>query len=85
MDAAVIKFNALTDSVGAATQDHDLFVLGRFCFALIFIGGIHVGRIGRKLCSASVHAFVNGTNIHGVSLCANFVFSGFEQFGQATV
>ena len=85
MHAAIVKLNALPNAVRAATQDHDLFVVGGLCFALVFISGIHVSRVGRELSSASVYAFVNRSNVHGMALSAHFMLGGFKQLGQTAI
>ena len=85
MHAAIVKFNALPNAVRAATQDHDFFVGGGFCFALVFISGIHVSRVGRELSSASVYPFVNRPNVHGVALSTHFMLGDFQQLGQAAI
>ena len=85
MHAAVVKFNTLANSVWPAAQDHDLFIASGFGFALVFVSGIHVGRVSRKFSSAGVHPFVNRANIQGVPLSTYVMLRCFEQLGQAAI
>ena len=85
MDTAVVKLDALADTVGSATEHHDFFLIGRLRFALVTVGGIHVGGVGRKLRRAGVHPLEDWADIGRVSLGANCSLSCFEQLGQTAV
>ena len=54
MNTAVVKLDALTDSIRTATQDHDLLPVGYRILILRIIGGIIVSAV---LCSADMNAF----------------------------
>ena len=86
--AAVVKLNALTDAVGAATQNHDFFVGSRLGLTLAtfgFVGRIKVSGIGGELGRAGVHTFVNRPYLQGAALLADGGVCGFELAGQTTV
>src|SRR5690606_960367 len=52
MHAAVVKLDALADTVRATAQYHDLVAAGRIGLALFFIGRVHVGGVGGELGGA---------------------------------
>ena len=54
MNAAVVKFDPLADSVRASPEDHDLFSLARLGFVLPFVSGIEIGGISGELRAASI-------------------------------
>jgi hypothetical protein len=61
VDAAVIKFDALADAVGAAAQNHHLF--GGVALHLVIaavVGGIIIGRVSLEFGGAGVHQAVAG-------------------------
>ena len=59
MHAAVIELDPLADAVGAAAQNHDLPPGGGIGLAFLFVGRVQIGRRGRELCGAGVHALVD--------------------------
>ena len=83
--AAVVKFNALADAVGAATEHHDFLALAGFGLALIFIGGVHVGGIGGKFGRAGVHPLVNRTHPLCMALVTHRLLAAVGEFGQAAI
>src|SRR5690606_14937375 len=64
MHAAVVELDPLTDSIGAAAEDHDLLAVRRVRFAFLFIRGIQIRRGGRELGGTRIDALVHGTNAH---------------------
>ena len=78
VDTAVVKLDALADTVGPAAKHHDFFLIRGLRFALVSIGGVHVSCVGSELGCASVHPFEDGTNIGGMPLGANSRFGCFE-------
>ncbi len=84
--AAVVKLDALTDTVWTAAQHHDFIAVdGRICFTLIFISGVHVGGVGGKFCCAGIHALVDRMQIVLVTQFANFRFANAGQFRQTRI
>ena len=55
MHTAIVEFNPLPDTVGPATQNHDLALVGFRDFVLIPVGGIKIRGIGLKLRGAGVN------------------------------
>ena len=45
MDTAVVKLDPLTDTIGAATQNHNFLLVAGFRLVGGVIGGIVIGRI----------------------------------------
>ena len=74
MNTTVVKLNALTNTVGTATEDKDLVAVAWACLALFFISGVHVGGICRKLCCAGINALINGVQ---TQLVTQFAHGGF--------
>ena len=74
MNTAVVKFNALADSVGSAAQDNNFFRIRYPCFAFCFIGGIVIRRGCRKFCGTGVHQLVNRDNAKVFSCLLNLFF-----------
>ncbi|MNV28159.1 hypothetical protein D3C71_1193410 [compost metagenome] len=86
MYAAVVKLDALADTVRAAAEDHDFIaVVGRIRFALVFVRGVHVGGVGGKFCGAGVHTFVDRVQVVLVAQLADFRFAHARQFSQTRV
>ena len=69
--AAVVKFNALSNSVGASTKNQNLAVVGRLCLALPIIRAVHVRRSSLKLGCTCVYTLVGGLKLQLLSLCSN--------------
>src|SRR5690606_30244180 len=74
-----------SDLVGATTNDHDLLALGRCCFTLLLIGGVHISRGGRKLCSTGINPLVDRPNIQRQTLLTHRLLTQAQQFGQACI
>ena len=64
--ATIVKFNALSNAVGAAAEDDDFLGVGGACFAFHvahrggLVGGIHVGGLRLKFCCTGINALENG-------------------------
>ena len=71
MHAAVVELDALADAVRAAAQHHDLLLVGRLGLALVLVGRVHVGGVGRELGGAGVHALVHRAHAQGAALVAH--------------
>ena len=69
--ATVIKFNALTNPIGATAEDHDLLAIAVLDFVFGSVGGIVVGRVGGKFC---------GTGIDQPVLCINTEIQAFTAY-----
>ncbi len=67
---AVVELDALSDTVGAATQDHDFVAARRVGLALFLVGRIHVGRVGSELGGAGVDALVDRQHLELVTVAA---------------
>ena len=88
MHAAVVKLDALTNAVGAATEHHDFLVVGRCGFALGalgLVGRIHIGGVRAKFGCASVHPLVDRAHGQGDTLVAHGGVGGFELARQTAV
>ena len=59
MNAAVVKFDTLADTVWTAAENHHFFTVGRTGFAFFFVSGVEVGGFGGKLGGTGIDAFVN--------------------------
>ncbi len=59
MNTAIIEFDALSDSIRAAAQDHDLGFVGWLRFAFVFVGRIEIRCTGSELCSAGINTLVH--------------------------
>ena len=60
--ARVVEFDALTDPVGARTQDDDGLALTRTNFVLLVVGRVVVGRASSEFGSAGVDGLKDGVN-----------------------
>ena len=71
MHTAIIKLDALADTIRATAENHDFFTVGRQRLAFFVIGRIHVRCRGRKFCSTSVNALENRPYVRLDSLLTN--------------
>ena len=85
MHAAIVKLDALTNTVRATAQHHDFFLVSRVRLALFLIGRVHVGRVGRKFAGAGIDPLVNRAQIHRMTCFAHDLVGGLEQRSQTTV
>ena len=85
MDAAVIEFNPLTDTVRATAQYHDLFLIGRVGFALVFISRVHISGVGGEFGGTGIHALVNRTHTQGMAALAHGLLGGLGQISQTAI
>ena len=85
VDAAVVEFDALADTVGPAAQHHDLLALTGIGLALFLVGGIHVGGGGGELGSAGIHPLEHGAHVERMPVHAHRGLRRPEQLGQAPV
>src|SRR5690606_16974990 len=77
--AAVVELDALADAVRAAAQDHDLPRGRRIRLALLFITGVHVGRVARELRGAAVHSLEDRSHVFLVTCCSYAGFLDLQQ------
>ena len=75
MNAAVVKFNTLADTVWAAAENHHFFTVGRTGFAFFFVSGVEIGGFSGKLGGAGVDAFVNRMQVQRIAVFADFFFA----------
>ena len=85
MNAAIIKLDTLTDTVGATAQNHDLAAIRRINFRFFLVGRIHVSGIRREFACAGIHAFVDRTNSEFVTTSTNLVFLDLQKLSNATI
>jgi hypothetical protein len=85
MHAAVVELDALADTVGPATEDHDLALVRRPGFALVLVRGIHVRGGGGELGSASIDPLEHGTDAEGATVSAHLRLRHADQLGDAAV
>src|SRR5690606_12668928 len=60
---AVVKLDTLANTVGAATDNQNLFLVAGISFALFFISGIHVSRRSGELGGTGINPLEDRTNI----------------------
>ncbi len=85
MHAAVIEFDPLADPVRPAAQDHDLLPVGRLGLALLFIGGVEIGRVGLEFGGTGIHALEDRQHLQGQPQGADLVFASVPELGQDLV
>ena len=61
--AAIVKLDALPDTVGTASEHHDFFTIGGCGLALLFVRRVEIRRIGRELGRAGINTLVHGTHV----------------------
>ena len=82
MDAAVVEFDPLADSIRASSEDENLWFLGWAGFVVFHIvGGVVVGGIGLKFSRAGIHQAIGGMNLHLFAPCPNGAGSGHQLLG----
>ena len=85
MHTAVVEFDALADTVGAATDHHNLLAVRRLRLALFLVSGVHVGGVGCKLSGTGIYPLVHRANAQVVAQLAQADFGNTQQPGQAGV
>ncbi len=83
--AAVVELDALTDTVRAATDDHDLVAVGGVGLALLVIAGVHVGGVGGELGGAGIDPLVDREDVVAGAQFTHFTFGHTEDLGQTRV
>ena len=88
---AIVKLDALTDAVGAATEDDDLLAVGRISLASRFaaiariICGIHIRCFGCELGGARVDPLKDRRNVSRPSEITHFLFCAAAKRSEANV
>ncbi|MNU91376.1 hypothetical protein D3C71_812600 [compost metagenome] len=85
MHAAVVELDALTDTVRAATDDHDLVAIGRGRFALLVIAGVHVSGVGGELGGAGIDPLVDREDVVAGTGLAHLALGHAEDLGETCV
>ena len=93
MDAAVVKLNALPDTIGSAAQHHDLAPIGRTRLALEIagrvdqplIGRVKVGRFGIKFGSTGIDPLEHGAHPQEMAPFTHIAAATTEQSGQSPI
>ena len=76
MNAAVVEFDALSDTVGAAAENHNLgFVVGDGILILRVVGGVVVGAVGS---AAYMDAFPGFLHTQRNTAVPDIVFRDFK-------
>ena len=83
--AAVVELDALADTVGAATENHDLVATARVGLALFLVGRVHIGGVGGEFGSAGVDALVHRQHFQLVAVRAQALLGNAQQLGQTRV
>ncbi len=81
MNAAVIEFNALADTIGTATQNHDLPAFRWLSLAFFLISGIQIRRTGGEFGGARINPFVNRMDSQRLTQAAHLSFDNTGQSG----
>ena len=83
--AAIVELDALTDSIRATTEHHDLVACGWLGFALFLIRRIEI-RGGRgEFGGAGIDALVNRPYLERPTQVTDGIFVGTEQLGQSRI
>ena len=85
MDATVVELDPLTDAVGAAAEDHHLFLVPPSGFVLVTVGGVEIGRRGLKLGGAGIDQPVGRFDSLGLPLRSDGILGGSGNGRQLTV
>ena len=70
----IVEFDALSNAIGTAAQDHDFFAVGSNGFVVCLISRIVIGCVGFKFCRACIYGFEYGRNAEFFSQGANSPF-----------
>ena len=62
VNAAIVKFNALTDSVRSAAEDDHLLAVRAHRLVFALVGGVVIGGLSRKFRSAGVDSLIDRPN-----------------------
>ena len=82
MYATVIELDALTDTVGAATQDHDLPLIGHRIVIGRIVSGIEIGAVLGAAYMNAVPCFHHADLFPGVT---DIVFGNFQNLAKVFV
>ena len=85
MNTTVVKFDALADTVGTATQDDDFFPIGGHGLVFLFVCGVKIGSVRFKFRPACIHEFIDGSDFQFLSQLADIIFTGTGEKGQLLV
>ena len=83
--AGVVELDALTDAVGARSDDHDLLAVGRRDLGLEVVARVVVGRQRRELPGAGVDRLVDRADREGVTDAANLDLGNAPQLPELSV
>ena len=72
--ATIVELDALTDTVRAATDDHDLVAVGGVGLALFVVAGVHVGGVGGELGRAGIDPLVDREDVVAGTQFTHFTF-----------
>ena len=81
----IVKFDALSNAIGTAAQDHDFLSVGSDGFVVCLISRIVIRCIGFKLGGACIYGFENGRDAEFFSQGANSPFVTAPQVCQLAV
>ncbi len=85
MHRAIVKFHALPDANGTAT-DHGHFLLRYVAsFVLCLVGRVEIGRACNKFCGARVHHFIDGPDTIAIAESHNFAWRANFERGDALI
>ena len=83
MHGAAVELDALTDAVGAATEDDDpLRIRLNDGLGDCLVGRIEVGGVGLELCGAGVDRLEDGTDACGEASGPHFALGGAGESGE---
>ncbi len=91
MTAAIIEFDALTDTVWTAAENDDLLAIRNLCLGARltdewrFIGRVHVGGWRSEFCSAGIDALVNRMHIKFTAQLCDILCVLARQAGEARI
>ena len=77
MNAAVVEFDTLADTVRAAAENHNLLIVAAWALVFNMVAGVVISRIFR---SAYVNAFPAFHDIGRCSGISDIFFGNFQDF-----
>src|SRR6185295_13161206 len=83
--AAIVELDALTYTVRAAAQDHDLLPIRRLSLAELLVRRIEIGGVAGELGRAAVDSLENQPDVFLMTRCANCFFLDADEVRNALV
>ncbi len=85
VNAAVIEFDTLSDSVRTAAEHHDLAAVCRIRFIFFLVSGVHVSGIRREFSGTSINSLVYRANAQRMTIVSDIIFFNIKKLSQSSV